>query len=145
SDSRVVAATKEDSGSPAIRAKFREDSFYRSNVVTIRIPPSRERREDIPSSSAHYSGHASRRFQRDIPDMPADIKRHSSTHDWPGNVRELENSIERVTAYAGSSRGAQAVEARQASPFSEVVVPELFARHAGRREAPGLLPVDETP
>ncbi len=94
-DLRVVAATKEDLGSPAIRAKFREDLFYRLNVVTIRIPPLRERREDIPLLFAHYLGHASRRFHRDIPDMPADIKHHLLTHDWPGNVRELAHFAER--------------------------------------------------
>lgn len=95
-DLRVVAATKEDLGSPTIRAKFREDLFYRLNVVTIRIPPLRERREDIPLLFAHYLGHASRRFQRDIPDMPASIKQHVLTHDWPGNVRELAHFAERV-------------------------------------------------
>jgi two-component system C4-dicarboxylate transport response regulator DctD len=94
-DLRVVAATKEDLGSPAIRAKFREDLFYRLNVVTIRLPPLRERREDIPLLFAHYLGHASRRFQRDIPDMPASIRQHLMTHDWPGNVRELAHFAER--------------------------------------------------
>lgn len=95
-DLRVVAATKEDLGSPAIRSKFREDLFYRLNVVTIRLPPLRERREDIPLLFAHYLGHASRRFHRDIPDMPASIRQHLMTHDWPGNVRELAHFAERV-------------------------------------------------
>ena len=95
-DLRVVAATKEDLGSPAIRAKFREDLFYRLNVVTIRIPPLRERRDDIPLLFAHYLGHASRRFHRDIPEMPAAIKQYVMTHDWPGNVRELAHFAERV-------------------------------------------------
>jgi two-component system C4-dicarboxylate transport response regulator DctD len=95
-DLRVVAATKEDLGSPAIRTKFREDLFYRLNVVTIRIPPLRERRDDIPLLFAHYLGHASRRFHRDIPEMPAAIKQHVMTHDWPGNVRELAHFAERV-------------------------------------------------
>ena len=95
-DLRVVAATKEDLGSPVIRTKFREDLFYRLNVVTIRIPPLRERRDDIPLLFAHYLGHASRRFHRDIPEMPAAIKQHVMTHDWPGNVRELAHFAERV-------------------------------------------------
>lgn len=95
-DLRVVAATKEDLGSPAIRSKFREDLFYRLNVVTIRIPPLRERRDDIPLLFAHYLGHASRRFHRDIPEMPASIKQYVMTHDWPGNVRELAHFAERV-------------------------------------------------
>ncbi len=95
-DLRVVAATKEDLGSPAIRTKFREDLFYRLNVVTIRIPPLRERRDDIPLLFAHYLGHASRRFHRDIPEMPPAINQHVMTHDWPGNVRELAHFAERV-------------------------------------------------
>lgn len=95
-DLRVVAATKEDLGSAAIRAKFREDLFYRLNVVTIRIPPLRERRDDIPLLFAHYLGHASRRFHRDIPEMPAAVKQYVMTHDWPGNVRELAHFAERV-------------------------------------------------
>lgn len=95
-DLRVVAATKEDLGSPAIRAKFREDLFYRLNVVTIRIPPLRERRDDIPLLFAHYLGHASRRFHRDIPELPASVNQHVLTHDWPGNVRELAHYAERV-------------------------------------------------
>ena len=94
-DLRVVAATKEDLGSPASRAKFREDLFYRLNVVTIRLPPLRERREDIPLLFAHYLGHASRRFHRDIPEMPASIRQHLMSHDWPGNVRELAHFAER--------------------------------------------------
>lgn len=94
-DLRVIAATKEDLGNPACRAKFRADLFYRLNVVTIRIPPLRERREDIPLLLAQFLGQASRRFQRDIPDMPAPIKRHLLTHDWPGNVRELAHFAER--------------------------------------------------
>lgn len=95
-DLRVVAATKEDLGSAAIRATFREDLFYRLNVVTIRIPPLRERRDDIPLLFAHYLGHASRRFHRDIPEMSSTIKQHVMTHDWPGNVRELAHFAERV-------------------------------------------------
>lgn len=95
-DLRVVAATKEDLGNPAIRDKFREDLFYRLNVVTIRIPPLRERREDIGLLFAHYLGHASRRFQRDIPEMPAAVRQHLMTHDWPGNVRELAHFAERL-------------------------------------------------
>ncbi|HCQ50273.1 MAG TPA: Fis family transcriptional regulator [Achromobacter sp.] len=95
-DLRVVAATKEDLGDPSIRGKFREDLFYRLNVVTIRIPPLRERREDIPLLFAHYLGHASRRFQRDIPDIPSSITQHVMTHAWPGNVRELAHFAERL-------------------------------------------------
>jgi len=109
-DLRVVAATKEDLGNPAIRAKFREDLFYRLNVVTIRIPPLRERRDDIPLLFAHYLGHASRRFQRDIPEMPASIRQHVMAHDWPGNVRELAHFAERVVLGVLNTPAPQAAE-----------------------------------
>lgn len=95
-DLRVVAATKEDLGSPLARPYFREDLFYRLNVVTIRIPPLRERRDDIPLLFAHYLGIASRRFHRDIPDLPAQVRQHLLEHAWPGNVRELAHFAERV-------------------------------------------------
>ena len=95
-DLRVVAATKEDLGSALARPHFREDLFYRLNVVTIRIPPLRERRDDIPLLFAHYLGIASRRFQRDIPDLPAQVRQHLLEHAWPGNVRELAHFAERV-------------------------------------------------
>ena len=78
------------------RPHFREDLFYRLNVVTIRIPPLRERRDDIPLLFAHYLGIASRRFQRDIPDLPAQVRQHLLEHAWPGNVRELAHFAERV-------------------------------------------------
>ena len=80
----------------AARWHFREDLFYRLNVVTIRIPPLRERRDDIPLLFAHYLGIASRRFQRDIPDLPAQVRQHLLEHAWPGNVRELAHFAERV-------------------------------------------------
>jgi two-component system C4-dicarboxylate transport response regulator DctD len=118
-DLRVVAATKEDLGSPAIRAKFREDLFYRLNVVTIRIPPLRERREDIPLLFAHYLGHASRRFQRDIPEMPASIKQHVMTHDWPGNVRELAHFAERMVLGVLNAPAPEAAAAAAAQSLPE--------------------------
>ncbi len=95
-DLRVVAATKEDLGVAASQGRFREDLLYRLNVVTVRIPPLRERREDIPLLLAHYLGQASRRFGRDIPDLSGPLRQHLLTHDWPGNVRELAHFAERI-------------------------------------------------
>ncbi|MFD4839801.1 sigma-54-dependent transcriptional regulator [Achromobacter sp. NPDC058515] len=138
-DLRVVAATKEDLGSPAIRAKFREDLFYRLNVVTIRIPPLRERREDIPLLFAHYLGHASRRFQRDIPEMPASIRQHLMTHDWPGNVRELAHFAERVVLGVLNAPAPAAVQAQTEAPslpermehFEAQLIRDALAAHRG--------------
>lgn len=95
-DLRVVAATKTDLGASDARAHFREDLYYRLNVVTVRIPPLRERREDVPLLFAHFLRRAAERFGRDAPPINAATARRLSTHDWPGNVRELSHFAERV-------------------------------------------------
>lgn len=95
-DLRVVAAAKIDLGNPAERGDFREDLYYRLNVVTLSIPPLRERREDIPLLFAHFASRAAVRFNRDVPAVTAGIARHLAEHAWPGNVRELGHFAERV-------------------------------------------------
>lgn len=95
-DLRVVAAAKSDLGAPAHRARFREDLFHRLNVVTLRIPPMRERREDVPLLFAVYLDRACRRFQRETPLLSEAMRRHLAQHDWPGNVREIVHFAERV-------------------------------------------------
>ncbi|MCG7360978.1 sigma-54 dependent transcriptional regulator [Roseomonas sp. ACRSG] len=94
-DLRVVAASKIDLGEAAARGEFREDLFYRLNVVTVRIPPLRERRGDIPLLFAHFLSRAATRFRRPAPQMTAAVERHLLSHDWPGNVRELSHFAER--------------------------------------------------
>ncbi|WP_420959693.1 sigma-54-dependent transcriptional regulator [Brucella sp. IR073] len=94
-DLRVVAASKIDLGDPAARGDFREDLFYRLNVVTVSIPPLRERKEDIPLLFAHFLGRAAQRFHTDPPPVPDHVRRHLLAHDWPGNVRELAHFTER--------------------------------------------------
>jgi two-component system, NtrC family, C4-dicarboxylate transport response regulator DctD len=94
-DLRVVAASKVDLGEAAARGEFREDLFYRLNVVTVRIPPLRERRGDIPLLFAHFLHRAAARFRRPAPEMTAAVERHLLGHDWPGNVRELSHFAER--------------------------------------------------
>lgn len=95
-DLRVVAAAKIDLGDPAQRGDFREDLYYRLNVVTLSIPPLRERREDIPLLFAHFLTHAAKRFNRDAPDIDAVTYGYLMRHDWPGNVRELAHFADRV-------------------------------------------------
>ncbi|MDI7862032.1 sigma-54 dependent transcriptional regulator [Rhizobiaceae bacterium n13] len=95
-DIRVVAAAKIDLGNPAQRGEFREDLYYRLNVVTLSIPPLRERRDDIPLLFSHFLKRASDRFQRDVPIVSQQVQRHLLTHEWPGNVRELSHFAERV-------------------------------------------------
>ena len=95
-DLRVVAAAKVDLGDPSQRQSFREDLYYRLNVVTLAIPPLRERRDDIPLLFTYFAERAARRFERDIPSLTPAIARHLKEHDWPGNVRELSHFAERA-------------------------------------------------
>lgn len=109
-DLRVVAATKVDLGDPVARAGFREDLYYRLNVVTLRIPPLRERRGDIPLLFLHFLRGAADRFGRQPAEITAAVRDHLARHAWPGNVRELRHYADRVAlgvepeeAVAGSS------------------------------------------
>lgn len=95
-DLRVVAASKVDLRDSSQRGEFREDLFYRLNVVTLSIPPLRERREDIHLLFSHFLHRASTRFNMPIPALTAQVSRHLMDHDWPGNVRELAHFAERV-------------------------------------------------
>jgi two-component system C4-dicarboxylate transport response regulator DctD len=94
-DIRVVAAAKVDLGDPAQRGNFRDDLYYRLNVVTLSIPPLRERRDDIPLLFSHFVKKAAARFGMVVPQMTATVSRHLADHDWPGNVRELGHFAER--------------------------------------------------
>uniref|UniRef100_UPI00334012D0 sigma-54-dependent transcriptional regulator n=1 Tax=Castellaniella defragrans TaxID=75697 RepID=UPI00334012D0 len=94
-DLRVIAATKADLGDPAMRAQFREDLYYRLNVVTVNIPPLRERREDIPLLFTHFADLAARRFGCPAPQADPALWRQMMNHDWPGNVRELAHFVDR--------------------------------------------------
>lgn len=95
-DLRVVAATKLDLGDPNRRGDFREDLYYRLNIVTLRLPPLRERRRDIPLLFAHFLGRAARKYGRELPRLDRAVERHLVENDWPGNVRELVHFAERV-------------------------------------------------
>lgn len=95
-DIRVVAAAKVDLGDPQQRGDFRDDLYYRLNVVTLSIPPLRERRADIPLLFSHFVKKASSRFGMPVPSITSAVSRHLNDHDWPGNVRELGHFAERV-------------------------------------------------
>lgn len=94
-DLRVVAATKVDLREAADRDEFRDDLYYRLNVVTIDIPPLRERREDIPLLFQHFRLIAGARYEREAPALTADQLPALMAREWPGNVRELRNAVER--------------------------------------------------
>jgi len=95
-DCRVIAATHVNLQQAVAEGKFRDDLFYRLNVIEIRIPPLRDRREDIPLLARHFLERLSHELGRDISDFSEGALRLLMDHNWPGNVRELENAVERA-------------------------------------------------
>ena len=98
-DARVVAATNVDLDRAVAEQRFRQDLFYRLSVIVIRIPPLRERREDIPLLIEQFVGNASARTGRHAVISPEAVVALTS-YRWPGNVRELENTIERLVVFS---------------------------------------------
>jgi Nif-specific regulatory protein len=95
-DVRMIAATNRDLKAAIKAGQFREDLYYRLNVVSIPLPPLRERREDIPLLAAYFVAEYSRKCKRRVTGISADARRLMRAYDWPGNVRQLENAIERA-------------------------------------------------
>jgi DNA-binding NtrC family response regulator len=97
-DVRIIVATNTDLKKAVSRGTFREDLFYRLNVVPLTVPPLRERREDIPLLAEHFIRKYNREFRRRIAGLAPDALSALQTYPWPGNVRELENIVERFVA-----------------------------------------------
>ena len=115
-DLRVVAATKVDLGRQDQRGDFREDLYFRLNVVTLRIPPLRERRGDIPMLFGHFLGKAAERFGRPVAGVNAAVSDHLQSHAWPGNVRELAHFADRVALGLGPDDDTKTVPAQLPEP-----------------------------
>jgi DNA-binding NtrC family response regulator len=97
-DVRVVASTNQDLAHLVEARLFREDLFYRLNVVPLRVPSLRERREDIPLLVRHFLAHYNQVFARHVPGLTLDALAVLGRYPWPGNVRELEHLIARLVA-----------------------------------------------
>ena len=95
-DVRVLSATSRNLADEIAAGRFREDLFYRLNVVPVRIPPLRERREDIPELVGHFLARFSAERRIQTPELSKDAIAALQAHDWPGNVRQLRNIIERT-------------------------------------------------
>ncbi|HEV8374701.1 MAG TPA: sigma-54 dependent transcriptional regulator [Candidatus Polarisedimenticolia bacterium] len=102
-DVRIIAATNIDLKELVDRGQFREDLFYRLNVIVVNLPPLRERREDIPLLAEHFLRRFAEENGRPLPQLRPEALAALSSHDWPGNVRELENVLERAVVL-GSGR-----------------------------------------
>jgi Nif-specific regulatory protein len=97
-DVRIIAASNRDLRQLVERGAFREDLFYRLNVIPIEIPPLRERKADIPALAQHFVALHARQQEREVPSLSREFLAVLMQSDWPGNVRELQNYVERVLA-----------------------------------------------
>jgi two-component system response regulator AtoC len=117
-DVRIVAATNRDLESAVAEGQFREDLFFRLNVVCITLPPLRQRREEIPLLTDYFLRKYSEHYNKPVREFATDTMRLLFEHDWPGNVRELENAIKRVVILGTDSHIrqelAQAIATRDA-------------------------------
>jgi DNA-binding NtrC family response regulator len=123
-DVRVIAATNRSLETMVKEGKFREDLFYRLNVIPLTIPPLRERKEDILPLARHFLGEANSTFHKSVKRLATETETLLLAHTWPGNVRELKNLIERLLILSTGD----AIEADQLpQPFaapSEAALPE---------------------
>jgi formate hydrogenlyase transcriptional activator len=113
-DVRLIAATNRDLADMVGEGKFRDDLFYRLNVFPIRLPPLRERKDDIPALVRHFVAKHAQRLKRSITAMPTETMEALRNWSWPGNIRELENVIERAAILA--TDGVLRVPFLQAAP-----------------------------
>jgi DNA-binding NtrC family response regulator len=103
-DIRLIAASNRDLEREAEAGRFRQDLFYRLNVVPLTLPPLRERREDIPVLAAHFAALAAEKHNRPAPLLAPALIEALAEYDFPGNVRELENLIERLVVLSPTPR-----------------------------------------
>jgi two-component system C4-dicarboxylate transport response regulator DctD len=131
-DVRVIAASKEDLKAWSDQGKFRSDLYYRLNLIVLRIPPLRERREDIPLLFEHFLLDAAARYKRPCPVVPAAQMQQLMAQDWPGNVRELRNAADRFVLGlpAGESAAPVLLLADQVGAFERMLI-EQALRAAG--------------
>lgn len=137
-DIRFIGATKSDLVELSNRGEFRLDLVYRLNVMTLEIPPLRERTEDIPLLFFHLARNARAKYRREIPEFTPELEHQLLQHDWPGNVRELRNYAERFVLGlwegfpAGNENQLQSgdLSSRMAA-FERTVIEQVLTKHRG--------------
>jgi DNA-binding NtrC family response regulator len=118
-DVRVVAATNRDLADAVARGEFRQDLYYRLDVITIQLPPLRERADDIPLLAQHFLKYYSHESGKSVPALSDAAMELLCAHPWPGNIRELENAIEQAVALS----------------YQPVLTPEDLPREVRERRA----------
>jgi two-component system nitrogen regulation response regulator NtrX len=125
-DARVIASTNKDLDDEISRGNFREDLFYRLNVIPFSVPPLRERKEDVPMLARHFLKEFSTTYGRRNSELTDDAVETLMHYAWPGNVRELRNVIERIV-----------IMNPRATKLDRKHLPPLVHRDGSRRSAPG--------
>jgi two-component system response regulator HydG len=118
-DVRILAATNKDLQKEVEEKKFREDLFYRLNVINIRIPSLRERKDDIQLLAMHFLKTYADKNQKNLEGFSEDAMLALTSYDWPGNVRELENAVERAVVFTSGSLVPLSVLPQNVSTFGE--------------------------
>jgi two-component system response regulator AtoC len=118
SDARLIAATNRNLASVMTTGMFREDLYYRLNVVAISIPPLRERREEIPVLVEYFMARFCRQYNRDALKISQATMRLLQDYSWPGNVRELENMIKRAVVLQTEALVQQEIALRSEKPWA---------------------------
>ena len=117
-DTRIITATNVDLKSQVERGTFREDLFYRLNVISIHLPPLRDRKEDIPLLAGHFLQKFCDENDKNLHPISPSVLTLLMKHDWPGNVRELENVIERAVVLSSSGKLTEELISLDASTIS---------------------------
>ena len=144
-DARILSATNANLPAEVAAGRFREDLLFRLNTVEIRIPPLRERREDIPILAAHLLAQHARRYRKDLAPFGEDALRALTAYAWPGNVRELDHAVERGVLMArgdsvqasdlglmtGSRESAARLEEMSLEDVERSLVQKALERHGG--------------
>ena len=127
---RLIVASNRDLSAEVARGRFRQDLFYRLNVIPIVIPSLRERRSDIPLLIEHFLRRFNHMKQTDVAGFAPDAIERMSAYDWPGNIRELENMVERLVVLKkrGQVTVADLPEKIQQKPVRPAEAKEQFIR-----------------
>lgn len=135
-DVRVIAATHRDLEAEVREGRFREDLYYRLNVVTIALPPLRERKDDLSRLIDYFVGRFCAELQLERVSIASEAVERLISHDWPGNVRELQNSLKNaILTCRGGVVTAEDVRLSGASPLSPGDAPPLVSLDQGRLDA----------
>jgi two-component system, NtrC family, response regulator AtoC len=136
-DVRVITATNRDLETAVATGEFREDLYFRLNVVSISLPPLRERREEVPILAEHFLKKFAAQYNKPLTGLSSELSRQFMEYDWPGNVRELENAIKRMVVLGTEApiltelrQQAASLTARPAVPVAHALIPEGFTTAA---------------